>query len=122
MRQIRPPIFDGADELSDTTDSGPFGQWFVGVGLASALAFYAVRCLWTGRALFPARRYLFVEYHGLSAAAVGSFYLAAAIFMHLHWFWTTSPRYWGYAQLGKLLTAVGMIASLAVLVYSELAF
>jgi hypothetical protein len=32
--------------------------------------------------------------------------------MHMHWFWTASPRFWGYAQLGKMIAALGVIVSL----------
>ena len=40
--------------------------------------------------------------------------------MHLHWFWTASPRFWAYAQLGKMATLAVIVASLAVLRYAML--
>jgi hypothetical protein len=101
------------DELADTTSAGPFGQWFGGVGLSLALAIYAIWCLMTQRALFLSGRPIrLVQYDGLSATALGSGYLFVAAFMHLHWFWTASPRFWGYGQLGKTLAAIGVIGSL----------
>jgi hypothetical protein len=121
MRSDWEPL-GSADELADTTDASPFGQWFKGVGLAALLAAYAVDCLLTGQATLPSRRLgRFVEFHGLSATALGSLYLCIAAFMHLHWFWTASPRFWGYAQLGKLIAAIGIIASVAVFFFAVLA-
>jgi hypothetical protein len=104
------PDFEG---LADTTGASPFGQWFAGIGLATLVAGYAVRCLVTGHAMFLSGRPIrFVEFHGLSATAIGGLYLCIAAFMHMHWFWTASPRFWGYAQLGKMIAALGVIVSL----------
>jgi hypothetical protein len=47
----------------------------------------------------------------LAAIALGLLYFCIALFMHLHFFWTASPRFYGYAQLGKLITTVGTIGS-----------
>jgi hypothetical protein len=102
------------EDLADTTGASPFGQWFAGVALATLLAGYAVRCLVTGHAIFLSGRPIrLVEFHGLGATAIGVLYLCIAAFMHMHWFWTASPRFWGYAQLGKMIAAVGVIGSLA---------
>jgi hypothetical protein len=121
MRFYWEPL-SSADDLAGTTDASPFGQWFKGVGLAAVLAAYAVDCLLTGQATLPSRRPDgFTEFQGLSATALGSLYLCIAVFTHLHWFWTSSPRYWGYAQLGKLIAAVGIIASVAVFFFAVLA-
>ena|SRR5579872_2921255 len=48
---------DGADELSDTTSASPFNQWAVGVGVAAAIAVYALYCFWTGTAILPGGRF-----------------------------------------------------------------
>jgi hypothetical protein len=47
--------------------------------------------------------------------------LSLAAFVHLHWFWTASPRFWAYAQLGKMAAAAAIVASLAALGYAMLA-
>jgi hypothetical protein len=105
--------FDSADELTDTTDAGPLGRWLSGVVLASLVGVYAVACLVTGRAAVPSHRWPnpFTEAEGLAATALGMLYLCLALFLHLHFFWTASPRFYGYAQLGKLITKVGTIGS-----------
>jgi hypothetical protein len=110
--------WDGADELSDTTDASPFSQWAVGVGVAAAIAGYALYCFWTGTAVLPGGRFRWVIHvQGLAARAVASGWLSLAAFVHLHWFWTASPRFWGYAQLGKALALAAIVASLGVLGY-----
>jgi hypothetical protein len=125
LEAVMGPYWDplnSADELADTTDASPAGQWLTGVGLAALLAAYAVDCLLTGQATLPLRQSgRFFECHGLSATALGSLYLCIAVFMHLHWFWTASPRFWGYAQLGKLIAALGMIGSVGLFFFAELA-
>ncbi len=112
---------NSADDLSDTTDASPFNQWAVGVGVAAAIAVYALYCFWTDTAILPGGRFrLVIHLDGLAARAVASGWLSLAVFMHLHWFWTASPRFWGYAQLGKTLSAAAIIASLGVLGYAML--
>ena len=46
--------------------------------------------------------------------------LGLAAFVHLHWFWTASPRFWAYAQLGKMVAAAAIVVSLAVLAFAML--
>jgi hypothetical protein len=106
-------LFERADELADTTDAGPLGQWLIGVVLAALVGVYAVDCLVTGRAAVPSHRWPnpFTEAEGLAATALGVLYLCIALFMHLHFFWTASPRFYGYAQLGKLIATAGTIGS-----------
>jgi hypothetical protein len=41
--------------------------------------------------------------------------------MHMHWFWTSSPRFWGYGQLGKMIAAAGIIVSLVFFLLDVLA-
>jgi hypothetical protein len=112
---------DGADELSDTTSASPFNQWAVGLGVAAAIAVYALYCFWTGMAILPGGRFQrVIHLTGLAARAVASGWLSLAALVHLHWFWTASPRFWGYAQLGKMAAAAALVASLAVLGYATL--
>jgi hypothetical protein len=103
--------FDSADQLAETTDAGPLGQWLIGVVLAALAGVYAVDCLMTGRAGVPSHRWPnpFIEAEGLAATALGVLYLCLALFLHLHFVWTASPRFYGYAQLGKLITTAGTI-------------
>jgi hypothetical protein len=110
-----------ADELSDTTGASPFNQWAIGVGVAAVIAVYALYCFWTGTAILPGGRFQrVIHLQGLAAQAVSSGWLSLAAFVHLHWFWTASPRFWAYAQLGKMASAAALVASLAVLGYAIL--
>jgi hypothetical protein len=116
-------LFDVTDDWADTTDARPFGRWMYGVVLAAIVAVYAVSVLVTGRASLPSRHgtNFFFEYHGLPATALGTVYLSIAVFMHLHYFWTASPRFWGYAQLGKMLAAAAIIIGIGVFFLAALA-
>jgi hypothetical protein len=110
-----------ADELSNTTDASPFNQWAVGVGVAAAIAVYALYCFCTDTAILPGGRFQrVIHLQGLAARAVASGWLSLPAFAHLHWFWTASPRFWGYAQLGKMAVLAAIVASLAVLSYAML--
>jgi hypothetical protein len=116
-------LFDVTDDWADTTDARPFDRWAYGAVLAAVLATYAVSVLVTQRASLPARHWTqgFIEYEGLPATALGGVYLAIALFAHLHYFWTASPRFWGYAQLGKMLAAAAIIGGIAVFFFAVLA-
>jgi hypothetical protein len=122
MRPYR-GLFDVTDDWAETTDARPFGQWFYGVGLAAIVAVYAISVLVTRHASLPSRHGTigFIPYDGLPATALGSVYLAIAVFTHLHYFWTPSPRFWGYAQLGKMLAAVAVIGGIGVFFFAVLA-
>jgi hypothetical protein len=112
--------FLDVDELADTTDASPVGQWVKGVGLAGLVAAYAVDCLVTQHAIFPARYRGFAAYDGLGGTALGLVYLSIALFLHSHCFWSASPRFWGYAQLGKLIAAAGVIGGTGLFFYAAL--
>jgi hypothetical protein len=111
------------DDWADTTDARPFGQWAYGVALAAVAAIYAINVLVTQRASLPSRHgaIALTEYDGLPAMGLGSTYLALAVFMHLHYFWSASPRFWGYAQLGKMLAAAAVIGGIGVFFFAVLA-
>ncbi len=83
------------DELADTTDASPVGQWVKGVGLAGLVAAYAVDCLVTQHAIFPARYRGFAVYDGLGGTALGLVYLSIALFLHLHCFWSAQSAILG---------------------------
>jgi hypothetical protein len=116
-------MFGVSDDWADTTDARPFAQWTYGVVFAAILAVYAMSVLITQRASLPSRHGVlgFIQYDGLAATALGSVYMAIALFTHLHYFWTASPRFWGYAQLGKMLAAAAVIGGLGVFFFAVLA-
>ena len=83
MMRFDDGLFERADELADTTDAGPLGQWLIGVVLAALVGVYAVDCLVTGRAAVPSHRWPnpFTEAEGLAATALG---LALSLHCALH--------------------------------------
>jgi len=81
--------------------ANPFGQWFAGVGLATLLAGYAVRCLVTGHAMFFSGRPIrLVEFHGPSATAIGVLSLCIAAFMHMQLVLDGQPSILGLCAAG----------------------
>jgi hypothetical protein len=115
------------ERLADTSDAGFFRRWMLGVGLAAVFGACAFYCFWTGRAVVPAgsirhagqetKDVIFARVHGVGAVATGIIYLSIAAFIHLQWFWTSSPRFWGYAQLGKLIAIGVAVAAVVTLVF-----
>jgi hypothetical protein len=111
-------IFDVASDIADNAPDDPKSRWLWGVVAAGALAAYGVRCLILQRAIAPRSRPIGVrELIGGDAMALGCLCLCVAAFMHAHWFWSGHPRWHGYGQLGKLVTMIGVVASVAWFLY-----
>lgn len=98
------------DLLSESTNAGRVQQWIVGVGLAVPLLVYALFCMVQQTAhFFKSRPARLIEVHGSSAVAIEALCLCLSTFLHAHWFWSNHPRLYGYAQLAKVASAIGLI-------------
>jgi len=100
---------------------GTFPVWAYGIVCSGAIALYGVSCVVTQSALFVGgrrsfRSFLFVEYTGNPAVALGLSYIAAAVFLHCHFCWSEHEKYHGYAALGKMGALVGVVAGIVFLV------
>jgi hypothetical protein len=114
-------VFDLAEELAGSTSAGRVERWIVGVVFAVVLALYSVVCIVSQSAFYPRVRPLgLIEVQGTQARAVGVLYLSAALFIHCHWFWSAHTDYHGYAQVGKLLSLVGILVGVGHLMYHSL--
>jgi hypothetical protein len=114
-------LVDIAEDFGESTSAGHVQRWVVGVGLASLVMLYSTICMVNQHAFFLQSRPLkIIELHGFSAVSVGGVYFAAALFMHCHWFWSAHPVYYGYGQLGKIVSLVGILGGLGCLFYNFL--
>lgn len=105
-------------DLGDATSAGAVQKWLVGVVFALLLGNYAVQCLLDQSAVILGIKPLrIVEVRGTEAIALGALFLSAAVFTHCHWFWSDHPRFYGYAQLGKILSLLAAIGSLGAFFY-----
>jgi drug/metabolite transporter (DMT)-like permease len=119
----RHTIFDVASSLADSARGEPAARWLGGGLAALGVAAYAAYVLLTQRAWLPKTRPHppgWAEWTGASAVALGCAYLAIAGFIHFHWFWSGDPRWHAVGYFGKLLSAAGLIAAIAWLLYLEL--
>lgn len=114
----REAFVDLAEGLAENAAPDPVRRWALGMAAALALATYGAYCLVVQRAWVPQTRPLGIhQWHGPSALAVGCLLVSLAAFIHCHWFWSNHPYWHGFGQLGKLIAAVGAIASIAWLLY-----
>ena len=112
-------FFDLAANVAENAPPDPAARWLLGAAASGILAAYGVYCLATQTAWLPQTRPRLglAEYSGSMALAVGCLLLAAAAFMHFHWFWSSHPRWHGVGQAGKLFALVGIVASIGCLLY-----
>jgi hypothetical protein len=112
-------LVDLAADVAENAPPDPAARWMLGAAASGILAAYGVYCLATQTAWLPQTRPRLglAEYSGSMALAVGCLLLAAAAFMHFHWFWSSHPRWHGVGQAGKLFAIVAFIASTAWLLY-----
>jgi hypothetical protein len=112
-------LVDLAADVAENAPPDPAARWILGAAASGILAAYGAYCLATQTAWLPQTRPRLglAEYSGGMALAVGCLLLAAAAFMHFHWFWSSHPQWHGVGQAGKLFAVVAFIASTAWLLY-----
>lgn len=99
------------DDWEDQPTQGWFYQWVLGVALPVAMVGHGVSVLSTGVLVGEHGFHL----HGLNARAAGAAFACAGIFVHCHYFWGNVYNQVWWAVLGKILSAMGFIAALAIL-------
>jgi len=112
-------LIDAASELAENSSHEFWARWILGVAGAGLLAAYGVYCIATRQALLPRTRPRLglAEWSGSAAIAVGLLYLSTAALLHCHWFWSGHPQWHGLGQLGKVISLLGIVTSVAWLVY-----
>lgn len=114
-------------ELLDPAPRDAHFTWGLGVAGALALAVYGLGCILSRSATWVGGTDLDLalgggpEIHcrGPSAVAVGVFWMALAGFLHVHFFWSWRERFFGYAQIGKLLSLVIGTGAILYFIYRE---
>jgi hypothetical protein len=103
------------DDLLDPAPRDLFYAWAIGVIAALALAIYGSLCIYERSATmwglgsdFDLGSGPSVHCHGASAIGIGVTWVAIAGFLHFHFFWSWRQKFHAFAQVGKLLSLVGI--------------
>ena len=88
----------------------------IGVGAAAILAICGLTCALTQEAtFFGSRPIKIVKYSGTPAMCLGTAYISVAVFMHSHFTWSSSLRYHGFGEFGKLVSAASFVIAIGYL-------
>jgi len=100
------PGFDDDDPPDDA-----WTRWGWGVTAPAVLGLLALRVAMTAHATWPGR-HGWATVNGTAAEGIALPLIGLAAFWHSHYFWLLSPRWHGFAQLGKLLGVLGIAAGI----------
>ena len=117
-RGINEGGWDG-DDLAGFPEPTFWSKWFGGI-IIPVLAFVygAHDCIEKQAVLIIVQRYggsSRTELIGDEAVALGLAWISAACFLHVHYYWTASPRLAVLSHLGKIISVLGIIGSLSYL-------
>ena len=99
------------DDWEDQPAQGSFYKWVLGVLVPLLLAIYAFHAIKNQQIDFGGRAIM--TFYGPNAVAIGIAALAAAIFVHCHYFWGNIYNQVWFAVLGKIIAATAFIGALA---------
>ena len=114
-----------ADSLSDdASNPDPFSRWGNGVGFASIPLIAGLASIIYQSSYFLGRErgLSLVHYDGKDAVALGIGYVAIALFMHGHYFWSVSDRYYFVSQILKPLSMLALAGSFGYVVVRTIMF
>jgi hypothetical protein len=114
QRPYNPTAYD--DDFEDQPRQGPFYQYVLGAALPVLILYYGVRMIVRQEAGFDSEGVRMIL-HGMSAMALGIAAISLAVFLHCHYFWGNIYDQAWFAVLGKIISACGFIAGLAVLIW-----
>jgi hypothetical protein len=118
-------MIDPEDLAGPPSGNGGSGIMY-GLVFAGILAACGLFCVFTAHAFVPnitlrgfqpMQPGLLREVHGLDAVLIGLAVFFVAAFAHFHWFWSSHQRLSRYYEIGKVAALLGLIASLAVLLW-----
>jgi hypothetical protein len=102
------------DDWEDQPPQGPFFRWILGVSVPLAMVGLAARALVRREVNFSGR--VAITLHGTNAVAFGVAIVAAAVFLHCHYYWGNVYNQAWFAVLGKIISACAFIAGLATVI------
>lgn len=112
---------DDAERLSGTPEPTIWTKWFGGLIVPAVMLSYGTRsCILKQSVLFGGGRFgrRGIELDGSEAVAMGITWICLGLFLNFHYFWPTLKRLYVFTDLGKIVAAVGFIASLGYLFWS----
>jgi len=112
MRPVHKMDVDLAESLSGTASGSAFSRIAGGVVAPIVTGLFGLRASIARQATLPASRGTRLDLSGAAAVSLGVALLAAGLFLHFHFVWTTSERLYRWANLGKGLSLVVFIAGL----------
>jgi len=104
----KPTAYD--DDWEDQPGEGLLYQWGLGAVLPLLLIGYGLSAIVMQRVEFGSR--ISMTFRGLNATAFGVAWVSAGVFVHCHYFWGNIYNQAWFAVLGKIIAAVGFIASI----------
>ncbi len=123
-------MIDPEDLAGPPSGDGTKG-WVYGVVFPGILAAYGLFCVFTAHAIVlnitlrglpPAQPGLLRDVYGLDAILTGIVVFFVAAFAHFHWFWSNQRWLSRYYEIGKVAALLGIILSVAALVYRTFRF
>jgi len=101
---------DVIKHFSNDPEPSFWGKWFGGLVVPVLLVYYGGRCCVLREAVLRGRGNVMTVY-GAEAVALGLAWIFGALFLHFHYFWTTSPRLAYFSELGKIIAGAGFVVS-----------
>jgi hypothetical protein len=111
-RSVQKADVDLADNLSGTASGSTFSQIAGGVVTPIVVGFFGQRTCITNHAILSGSNGAKLALSGPAAVSFGIVLLAAGLFLHFHFLWTTSERLYRYAEIGKGVSLTAFVGSL----------
>ena len=106
----------GVSSFTDFPDPTFWSKWVYGVIPPVLLSAYGARCCIEKQAVWIGRLgNHHIDLFGDQAVAFGLAWISFACFLHVHYYWTASPRLAVLSHLGKIISVLGIIGSLSYL-------
>ena len=107
-----------AEWFSGTPTPSFWTKWFGGLIVPAVMLSYGIKsCILQKSVLFGGRRHG-MTLDGSEAVAMGITWICLGLFLHFHLFWPTLKRLYIFTDLGKIVAALGFIASLGYVFWS----
>lgn len=112
-----------ADGLASDASDDPYSRWGGGVVTAILPVICGAMVIFSQHAYFLGGRPIkIVDYHGKEAIALGVACIAVGLFMHAHYFWSASQRYYFVSEILKPLSLLTIAGSMGYVVVSQIVF
>ena len=114
-----PPTLDG---LENDAPADPYSRWCGGVITAAIPVVIGVLAAVGQRAYFLSRSGGIAGYGGKGAIALGVACIAIGLFLHGHYFWAGSSRYFLVSQILKPIALLLLAGAMGFVVLNQMVF